>query len=554
MDDEATEHENIKEVLKLTSDLHESSKQQPDCFHLFLPKTKHGVLAYDLVIIDSPGIDIDPELDKGISKYCADSDVFLLVISGDGRLSLIEKNFLLKVKDTLSTPNIFILVNRWDLCENHPDANAVKKQHQKYARALLECVYGQEAKHNRVFFVSSKRKLETMLQGEATPESREYTADDFDEFQKTLTNCVTRNAVESRCEERIRSGQSMCVVIQNVLKMMEDYFRKERECCVDLTNKMESLMVTKNNMSVELKEFEQKIRGLVEESFLQENASKLIQNKGPDEKEFDENNVNEYKKTLCARMKLQLGVNIWNYCQQDMNDRQKETEDILKEKVDEVRKILSFDLYFESKSGVAHTNLQNGPITYDNILTGFTSNTGNTINGWICALVAIPSAIVCPLGTAAVMSAGGLSIGGFAMCASTVVGGLTGLGAAVFGQYKTRNKRKIIEAQFVENANKKFETLKTETAKLISKNIAMKLSDELDDVMKHFKGPEIMLANKALEAGNRLKPLEQLIRNAGLKSKRVQKLQLEFQKLTEEAERLKQNQQTVSERNSEESA
>lgn len=38
------------------------------------------------------------------------------------------------------------------------------------------------------------------------------------------------------------------------------------------------------------------IRGLVEESLMNKNVRQLIQNKGLDEKEFDGNNLNEYKK------------------------------------------------------------------------------------------------------------------------------------------------------------------------------------------------------------------------------------------------------------------
>ena len=38
-------------------------------------------------LIDSPGIDMDPDLDQWINKYCLDADVFVLVSNAESALT-----------------------------------------------------------------------------------------------------------------------------------------------------------------------------------------------------------------------------------------------------------------------------------------------------------------------------------------------------------------------------------------------------------------------------------------------------------------------------------
>ena len=66
----------------------------------------------DVVFVDSPGIDVSPDLDTWIDKHCLDADVFILVSNSESTLMQAEKNFFHKVNQKLSKPNIFILNNR----------------------------------------------------------------------------------------------------------------------------------------------------------------------------------------------------------------------------------------------------------------------------------------------------------------------------------------------------------------------------------------------------------------------------------------------------------
>ena len=55
------------------------------------------MLAQEVVIIDSPGIDVEADLDDWIDKFCLDSDVFVLVANSESTIMITEKKFFHKV-------------------------------------------------------------------------------------------------------------------------------------------------------------------------------------------------------------------------------------------------------------------------------------------------------------------------------------------------------------------------------------------------------------------------------------------------------------------------
>ncbi|KAA0191010.1 hypothetical protein HAZT_HAZT011700 [Hyalella azteca] len=85
------------------------------------PKTRCQLLRDDVVLVDSPGIDVSESLDEWIDKHCLDADVFVLVSNAESTLMNTEKNFFHKVSQRLSKPNIFILQNRWDVAASEPE-------------------------------------------------------------------------------------------------------------------------------------------------------------------------------------------------------------------------------------------------------------------------------------------------------------------------------------------------------------------------------------------------------------------------------------------------
>lgn len=55
---------------------------------VFWPKEKCPLLRDDVVFVDSPGIDVSPNLDDWIDKHCLDADVFVLVSNAESTLML----------------------------------------------------------------------------------------------------------------------------------------------------------------------------------------------------------------------------------------------------------------------------------------------------------------------------------------------------------------------------------------------------------------------------------------------------------------------------------
>ena len=95
------------------------------------------MLAEEVVLIDSPGIDVETDLDDWIDKFCLDSDVFVLVANAESTLMLTEKKFFHKVSERLSNPNIFVVHNRSDAFAGEAMQDEVKAQHMERAVSFL---------------------------------------------------------------------------------------------------------------------------------------------------------------------------------------------------------------------------------------------------------------------------------------------------------------------------------------------------------------------------------------------------------------------------------
>ncbi|KAK6040314.1 fzo-like region [Cooperia oncophora] len=144
---------------------------QDSLLRVFYPKG-HGegenrLLQNDVVILDSPGVDLSPEFDSWIDKHCLDADVFVLVLNAESTLTQAEKSFFYRVAKKLSKPNVFILNNRWDASAAESEhIDDVKQQHLTRFRQFLvnelEVATDRDVK-DRIFFVSSREVLESRL-------------------------------------------------------------------------------------------------------------------------------------------------------------------------------------------------------------------------------------------------------------------------------------------------------------------------------------------------------------------------------------------------------
>ncbi|PAV82648.1 hypothetical protein WR25_05868 isoform C [Diploscapter pachys] len=179
---------------------------QDSLLRVFYPKgkgaTTNRLLQNDVVILDSPGVDLSPEFDAWIDKHCLDADVFVLVCNAEATLTQAEKNFFLRVAKKLSKPNVFILNNRWDASAAEMDnVENVKKQHmtrfqQFLVNELEVCTEREVAK--RIFFVSSREILDSRLK-ERGLVNKAYQMDgyqeralEFQDFERHFEQCISR--------------------------------------------------------------------------------------------------------------------------------------------------------------------------------------------------------------------------------------------------------------------------------------------------------------------------------------------------------------------------
>ena len=81
------------------------------------PRDRCPLLQEDVVLVDSPGVDVSRSYDDWIEQFCEDADIFVLVANAESTIMMREKFFFLNVADKVSNPNIVIVENRWDCSE-----------------------------------------------------------------------------------------------------------------------------------------------------------------------------------------------------------------------------------------------------------------------------------------------------------------------------------------------------------------------------------------------------------------------------------------------------
>lgn len=85
---------NVKSVGQLAHALCEVKLPESSLVKVFWPREKCPLLRDDVVFVDSPGIDVTPNLDEWIDKHCLDADVFVLVANAESTIMLTVSSFL----------------------------------------------------------------------------------------------------------------------------------------------------------------------------------------------------------------------------------------------------------------------------------------------------------------------------------------------------------------------------------------------------------------------------------------------------------------------------
>ncbi|XP_060810759.1 transmembrane GTPase Marf [Amyelois transitella] len=211
---------NVQSVSQLGHALCASRLQECSLVHVYWPRELCALLRDDVVLVDSPGVDVTPNLDTWIDQHCLDADVFVLVANAESTLMVTEKNFFHKVSTKISQPNIFILNNRWDASASEPEyLDQVRSQHANrcvdfLSRELRVC--SPKEAEERIFFISAKEALLTRMREREKPVSSPILADghqvryfEFVDFERKFEECISQSAVRTKFAQHSRRGKNI---------------------------------------------------------------------------------------------------------------------------------------------------------------------------------------------------------------------------------------------------------------------------------------------------------------------------------------------------------
>ncbi|KAG8201864.1 hypothetical protein JTE90_027344 [Oedothorax gibbosus] len=324
----------IQSVSHLAHALNSEKFGDSSLVRIFWPKNKCPLLRDDVVLVDSPGIDISPNLDEWIDKHCVDADVFVLVANAESTLMVTEKNFFHKVSERLSKPNMFILNNRWDSSSNDEVEflDKVKQQHMdrsvKFLVDELKVVNRSQAE-NRVFFVSAKEVLQARLQQQqGKPPHTGILADvagfqarffEFQEFERKFEECLSKSAVKTKFEQHTQRGKTITSDLRKLLDGVHETasklrseklaLRKEQYDRLDFTQQQLSILTqeVKHEICHIVETVEQKVAGA-----LSEEIRRLNVHVDEFERPFHSDSLvlSVYKKELNSHVEQGLGSNL----------------------------------------------------------------------------------------------------------------------------------------------------------------------------------------------------------------------------------------------------
>jgi len=268
-------HQSLQSLPQLGSALC-AEKLDSNCkVQIHWPVEKCRLLGEEVVIIDSPGIDVEADLDEWIDKHCLDSDVFVLVANAESTIMLTEKKFFHKVSERLSNPNIFILHNRWDASAGEDEQDQVRNQHKERAVAFLTSELGicnKEEAEDRIFFISAKEALQTRLQEAKGLPPNIHTEDyftrylEYQQFEKKLGHCLSSTAVRTKFAAHTARGRDIVVREGNMIGMVQDTATtRKNEEANNRKEMLDRLDFTERQLELMTHEMKDKICAIVED-------------------------------------------------------------------------------------------------------------------------------------------------------------------------------------------------------------------------------------------------------------------------------------------------
>lgn len=269
---------NVTSIKQLANALCQEKLSESSKVRIFWPRKRCSLLRDDVVFVDSPGVDVSPNLDDWIDNHCLNADVFVLVLNAESTMTLAEKSFFHEVSTRLSKPNIFVLNNRWDASASEPEfQESVKAQHQErcidFLVKELKVASLKEAEE-RVFFVSARETLQARLkEAEGLPAIAGALADgfqnryfEFQDFERKFEECISKSAVRTKFEQHSSRGKGisseMRMMLDNIYDRANQLRNQKLEQKKNLTDRIAS---TETQLMQVTREMKMKIHNMVEE-------------------------------------------------------------------------------------------------------------------------------------------------------------------------------------------------------------------------------------------------------------------------------------------------
>lgn len=269
---------NVTSVKQLANALCQEKLCESSKVRIFWPRKRCSLLRDDVVFVDSPGVDVSPNLDDWIDNHCLNADVFVLVLNAESTMTLAEKSFFHEVSTRLSKPNIFVLNNRWDASASEPEfQESVKAQHQErcidFLTKELKVATLKEAEE-RVFFVSARETLQARLkEAEGLPAIAGALADgfqnryfDFQDFERKFEECISKSAVRTKFEQHSSRGKGISSEMRMMLDNIYDRANQLRNQKLEQKKKLtDRIASTETQLMQVTREMKMKIHNMVEE-------------------------------------------------------------------------------------------------------------------------------------------------------------------------------------------------------------------------------------------------------------------------------------------------
>ncbi|XP_029434686.1 mitofusin-2 isoform X2 [Rhinatrema bivittatum] len=204
------ERKSVTTVNQLAHALHQDELLDAGCLvSVMWPNCKCPLLKDDLVLMDSPGIDVTTELDSWIDKFCLDADVFVLVANSESTLM-----------------------------------QTVRHQHMERCTSFLVDELGvvdRVQAGDRIFFVSAKEVLNARIQkaqgmpegGGALAEGFQIRMFEFQNFERRFEECISQSAVKTKFEQHTVRAKQIAELVRHIMDSVHVAAQEQRVYCLE---------------------------------------------------------------------------------------------------------------------------------------------------------------------------------------------------------------------------------------------------------------------------------------------------------------------------------